>query len=1179
MSQIAQNQEKPQQSGTKEKIKDNLNELFKHAIIGRSWKNKDSEVEQLFRMNPQEFADASQGIMLKILLITNDKQKSAEQLIIMFLKLYEIMNKFGKKDPHGHIDNFYQLHLETSFKLTQHKQKQISQRAYQWLLSVLENSQIKFLVDQRKIASRMLEVVIEKKKSEYIDVITNHLAKIMMEDESFQIRKEIISILPINERTLPFIIMKTQDKSFKVRQQVYISLKDKCKVQFHEFPPESKISLIVNGLSDIENSVKESCKDYLSKALCQKLYDQNIISDEDYLIEQVQNLTSTIQKLSLQATHNHHQISLVIYLLLRDVVFQGFGPDKVFSALQYITSNIEERVLNKQYEELYEDLVFMNFALHIIKKSEFDHQSYQFSSIEIQNHLPGVEQIERLIEQFQNNQNDIISESTYHQSLPNLIMYQCFHLMNHLIQKVKFPEKKAQIELIIKNFITKKEYFQFDLESKMTQDCLDQIQDEELALQELGVGIKDKEILIQISLMILKQVYENDNKEFLVNFEQVLFGVRSEDLAQENQNNIEKVQQKLIQYKEYEISSKEQINSVQSIGQSPDEKVLQKLQKAEVSLVKYQKMMEKLTKKDSALWQHQLTLFKYFLKVCKIDSETPTILSSSFQKIINTNLRNQNQIIKSLAVECLGLMMIQNKMLFEENVTQLIDYIQEEKQQKNKSIITQISLKCLFDGIMVHGFLLESGNSKDIQRQELRKILMRLLRDSDYNIRLLATEGFCRLLICERMQNPWDFIARLILLYFERQKGETDDLSSHQQSLLVKIKKSIEDFFTHFPRLGYDRCIELFEATLLAIYYLIKSRTINNSDPQWDKINIYYLFGKLSLMLQYKENKQFSIFDLAQKGISFQYQFIKFFSYLILTKKSLPDNERDQFAKFFIFSLQLIDLSEVPLVVPDYEREFKEFINPLFNQLSKFLQSVDQTQIIDKYWKKLVEGFVRRRIANSDSRPNHSIESEVSKIISDEIQRSKEKHEQKAKAMIKSGQIITDDDACDFQFDEDEFALQQHCEAFYNQTITYQKDFQEQKVVIEQQYIPNNMLIKKSLNDHQNDMKRAQKDLSKFKMPSLTHLVRENKPDKNLPSKGKLQNQIQQSKDSKSRKRDKKGKDKEKSKVKIEKGSNEQSQDSRRNTRASGGGVDEQRISKKRKNEDRDSSVEIIELD
>lgn len=145
---------------------------------------------------------------------------------------------------------------------------------------------------------------------------------------------------------------------------------------------------------------------------------------------------------------------------------------------------------------------------------------------------------------------------------------------------------------------------------------------------------------------------------------------------------------------------------------------------------------------------------------------------------------------------------------------------------------------------------------------------MKMLRDSDFNVRLLATEGFCKLLICERIQSPWDFIARLILLNFEKVKNE--ELNPRQAGLAIKIKKTIEEFFSHFPRLALTRCNELFEAILVAVYYLVKSRALNQSDPQWDEINIFYLFGTMSHMLEYKFNKQFAIFDLAAEGISYQ---------------------------------------------------------------------------------------------------------------------------------------------------------------------------------------------------------------------------------------------------------------------------------------------------------------------
>ena len=43
---------------------------------------------------------------------------------------------------------------------------------------------------------------------------------------------------------------------------------------------------------------------------------------------------------------------------------------------------------------------------------------------------------------------------------------------------------------------------------------------------------------------------------------------------------------------------------------------------------------------------------------------------------------------------------------------------------------------------------------------------MQQLRDADYNVRYIATEGFARILMCESTDKFTDYIARLILLLF-----------------------------------------------------------------------------------------------------------------------------------------------------------------------------------------------------------------------------------------------------------------------------------------------------------------------------------------------------------------------------------------------------------------------------
>lgn len=64
-----------------------------------------------------------------------------------------------------------------------------------------------------KIATRFQVPVKLKKRDDYYELITCHLIKIMMEDEKDRIRKEVISRIELNSKTLHYVIMKTLDVS------------------------------------------------------------------------------------------------------------------------------------------------------------------------------------------------------------------------------------------------------------------------------------------------------------------------------------------------------------------------------------------------------------------------------------------------------------------------------------------------------------------------------------------------------------------------------------------------------------------------------------------------------------------------------------------------------------------------------------------------------------------------------------------------------------------------------------------------------------------------------------------------------------------------------------------------------------------------------------------------------
>jgi len=60
-------------------------------------------------------------------------------------------------------------------------------------------------------------------------------------------------------------------------------------------------------------------------------------------------------------------------------------------------------------------------------------------------------------------------------------------------------------------------------------------------------------------------------------------------------------------------------------------------------------------------------------------------------------------------------------------------------------------------------------------------------------------------------------------------------------------------------------------------------------------------------------------------------------------------------------SLNFIDYHELPYVVPDFEKEFLTFINPLFNQLSRFYEKLEQQTHIEAVWKQIAVMYIKRR--------------------------------------------------------------------------------------------------------------------------------------------------------------------------------------------------------------------------
>jgi hypothetical protein len=118
----------------------------------------------------------------------------------------------------------------------------------------------------------------------------------------------------------------------------------------------------------------------------------------------------------------------------------------------------------------------------------------------------------------------------------------------------------------------------------------------------------------------------------------------------------------------------------------------------------------------------------------------------------------------------------------------------------------------------------------------------------------------------------------------------------------------------------------------------------------------------------------------------------------VLTSDTMTNaQERDQFAKFFVNALNFLDYQELPYVVPDFEKEFLTFINPLFNQLCRFYEKLESQSTIESVWKQIAVLYVRRRDYSGGSAAQGltgtnliiSIENDAKKIIYQALKENK----------------------------------------------------------------------------------------------------------------------------------------------------------------------------------------------
>ena len=86
---------------------------------------------QLYKSERSEVIKGLESIVLKIMVIPAGQQRSAAELISIFIKVYDNVLKQARSDESEHkVFKLLNEHIETAFKLTQRTELHYRNRAY-----------------------------------------------------------------------------------------------------------------------------------------------------------------------------------------------------------------------------------------------------------------------------------------------------------------------------------------------------------------------------------------------------------------------------------------------------------------------------------------------------------------------------------------------------------------------------------------------------------------------------------------------------------------------------------------------------------------------------------------------------------------------------------------------------------------------------------------------------------------------------------------------------------------------------------------------------------------------------------------------------------------------------------------------------------------------------------------
>ncbi|XP_043504256.1 condensin complex subunit 3 [Polistes fuscatus] len=603
-----------------------------------------------------------------------------------------------------------------------------------------------------------------------------HLSK----DPKVQVRRAVLKSMAKNQKTLHTVLNRIRDVNYTVRKMAYDFI---SKITIRSLTIKQRNQLLNEGLKDRSDIVRGYVETVLLPTWLR------------YFNGEYKDLIKALDA----------EIGIDVCILALNVLFKNAAPDQLICQLP-IDETTKLIPVDKLSSE--NSLYWRCVAKHFHTTSSFD---------ALERILPELSNFSKYIDQFITM---LSSESfeMWEKQTHKFILLQLFEIIK--FYDLSDEAGRNNLSELILNVL-------------LTEHCSEQIIECVVKYYENVVPDVNKRLDLLANIISKLRTPTKDTTE-------IVKEVPAE--KETHKNNMQKARLRVqileLQEEEYEaIKNKEYLKA---------EKLKEQQNKINQDLLKFHENQEPCLlindddieeeKNDSETMIKCLTIMCSMMRVKSIKTLVPTL--RCLLNIAISSLDHPNDKVHLLALEALGIFCILDKEIAKKHIfTFLLQFSLEQEKQD----IWIITLKALFDLLTCYGIdffdvkKIDSDNSANqsnkhnknklfnpveeedltvctnqsisqIQNPDIMKILIGLMDNVNQDLRNIATEGLCKLIINLQISNCSFLLARIIVMYFN--PTNSDDaylcqcISCFFQQFLTKIpsnQEMLEEAF--FPTL------------------------------------------------------------------------------------------------------------------------------------------------------------------------------------------------------------------------------------------------------------------------------------------------------------------------------------------------------------------------------------------